>query len=99
MANFCLTLICPPTVEERLLDTLLTTPGCELFTSHPTYSHGMAPDRLSTNEQVLGRSRSTQVQVLLDVTTLGGVLDVLRDAFSRVGIRYWVTAVPEDGEL
>ena len=54
MADFCLTLICPPTVEEKLLDVLLANAGSQVFTSTPTHSHGSGQQRLSATEQVMG---------------------------------------------
>ncbi|SPB14124.1 hypothetical protein NOV72_01373 [Caballeronia novacaledonica] len=99
MDEYCLTIICPPTVEERLLDTLLATPGCDLFTSTPTHSHGMAPARLALAEQVMGRSRAIQVQVLLNKTELDELNALLKNSFAGVGLRYWAIPVTINGEL
>lgn len=99
MAEFCLTLICPPTVEEKLLDALLAAVGSEVFTSTPTHSHGTAPDRLSAEEQVMGRSRAVQVQVLLSRAELEGLRAMLHREFGGTGVRYWATAVTLEGDL
>lgn len=98
MADVCLTLICPPTLEEKLLDALLERVDDQLFTSTPTHSHGSAPGRLSAHEQVMGRSRAVQVQVLLSQTELQGLRQVLESDFRGTGLRYWATAVTEEGE-
>ena len=101
MVECCLTIICPLAVEEKLLDILLATSGCERFTSAPCFSHGAAPGRLNVTEQVMGRSAAAQITVLLDAATLDRVRDVLRREFTSSGTRYWVTRVTDaivDGE-
>lgn len=99
MADHCLTLICPPTVEEKLLDALLSAVGDEVFTSTPTHSHGTAQGRLTPTERVLGRSRAVQVQVLLTHVELPLLLAQLQQEFTGTGLRYWVTSVTAEGEF
>lgn len=99
MADFCLTLICPPTVEEKLLDVLLANAGSEVFTSTPTHSHGSGQQRLSATEQVMGRSRAVQVQILLTATELAQMLTRLRADFAGAGLRYWVCPLSAEGEV
>lgn len=99
MADYCLTIVCPPTVEEKLLDALLTHAGTEVFTSTPTYSHGTAQGGLSATEQVMGRSRAIQVNVLLDGTELELLRDRIGREFAGTGLRWWVTPLAFEGEL
>lgn len=99
MADYCLTLICPPTVEEKLLDTLLAAAGGEVFTSTPTHSHGTAQGRLTAEEQVMGRSRAMQVQVLLTNDELDSLRGLLQREFAGTGVRYWATPLALDGEF
>ena len=99
MADLCLSLICPPQVEEKLLDALLTTPEIEVFTSFATFSHGTVQGRLTTTEQVMGRSRSMQVTVLLSHEALQRVLGQLGSEFAGTGIRYWVSPMVAEGEF
>jgi len=99
MADFCLTLVCPPAVEEKLLDTLLSTPGADIFTSTATHSHGTPAGQLTAVEQVMGRSRGMQVQVLLLEAELEALLDALRIEFKGAGLRYWTTPVASEGEV
>ena len=99
MAELCLTLLCPPEIEEALLDLLLDRAGNEVFTSTPTHGHGLAAERLSASEQVSGRSRAVQVQVLLTPAELQQVRGALAAAFAGSGLRYWVTPVLEQGEF
>lgn len=99
MADYCLTLICPPAVEEKLLDTLLATAGGEVFTSTATHSHGTAQGRLTAEEQVMGRSRAMQVQVLLTNDELDSLRGLLQREFAGTGVRYWATPLALDGEF
>ncbi|MEO8137864.1 MAG: DUF3240 family protein, partial [Betaproteobacteria bacterium] len=62
MAELCLTLLCPPAVEEKLLDLLLMLPNAVVFTSTPAAIHGLAVGTLDRTEQVLGRALGTQIQ-------------------------------------
>ena len=65
MSEFCLALVCPPSIEEKLLDALLVSAGNEIFTSTPTFSHGTAHGRMDNLEQVMGRSRSVKVEIIV----------------------------------
>ena len=98
-AKYCLTLICPPTVEEKLLDLLLANAGSEVFLSTPTHSHGIGQERLSATEQVMGRSRAMQVNVLLTTDELGKLRALLQRDFAGTGMRYWATPLAFDGEF
>jgi hypothetical protein len=91
--------VSPPEIEEKLLDTLLEVAGNEVFTSTPTFSHGTAHGRFNSTEQVMGRSRSVQVQILVKHDELDELLAALRAGFAGTGLRYWVTALAQAGEI
>lgn len=97
MTELCLTLLCPPTLEEKLLDTLLLSPQAAVFTSTPTAAHGSAAGQLSPAEQVLGRAVATQVQVLLAATDKEALLNTIQQQFAGTGMRYWLTPILEQG--
>ncbi|MHB8938626.1 MAG: DUF3240 family protein [Thiobacillus sp.] len=99
MSELCLTLICPPAVEEKLLDLLLLSPNVTFFTSTATAAHGMAHEDLDQTEQVLGRARATKIQVIFAAADKAALLDAIRQQFSGAGLRYWVTTVAETGEI
>ncbi|NDP47545.1 MAG: DUF3240 domain-containing protein [Sulfuriferula multivorans] len=99
MSELCLTLVCPPTVEEKLLDLLLLSPNVSFFTSTVTAAHGMAHENMDQTEQVLGRSRAIEIQVILSAANKASLLDSLRQQFSGAGLRYWLSAVTEAGEI
>lgn len=99
MPKYCLTIVCPPEVEEKLLDTLLATLEGEIFTSTPTFSHGTAHGRLSSVEKVMGRSRSVQIQILTTDDELASLTVLLTERFRGTGLRYWASALHVEGEV
>lgn len=99
MAEYCLTLLCTPELEERVLDTLLLAPDLAIFTSAPAAVHGLSHERLDDTEQVLGRAFATQVQALVPAGSCAGLLDMIRREFAGARVRYWVTPVLESGVL
>ena len=99
MSNFCLVLLAPPSIEEKLLDVLLEAVGNEVFTSIPTFSHGMSHGRLSSVEQVMGRSAAVQVQILVTEAEMNDLVDRLHNEFQGTGMRYWASALAQQGEI
>lgn len=99
MPDLCLTLVSPPEIEEKLLDTLLEMAGNDVFTSTPTFNHGTAHGRLDSTEQVMGRSRSVQVQILIAAEELDPLLAALRAGFAGTGLRFWVFPLTQSGEI
>lgn len=99
MSELCLTLLCPPATEEKLLDLLLMLPGRTVFTSTATAAHGLAHENLDQTEQVLGRARATEIQVIFAATDKAALIDALRQQFAGAGLRYWVTTIVETGEI
>lgn len=99
MSKYCFALLCAPEVEEKLLDVLLTTFGDEIFTSTPVFSHGTAHGRLSAVEQVMGRSRSVFVQIVVTADESTMLRELLHRDFAGAGIRFWMTALAAEGEI
>ena len=99
MTELCLTLLCPPALEERVLDTLLMSSEISLFTSTAAAAHGLAHDRLSATEQVLGLARMTRIDALLPAEHQDAVIAMLHKVFRGAGLRYWFTQVAGAGEV
>ena len=99
MSKYCFSLICDLGVEEKLLDLLLTAFPEDIFASTPIFSHGTAHGRLSAGEQVIGRSRSVYVQIVVSESESAQLLALLRAEFAGTGIRYWSTALVVEGEI
>ena len=99
MSKFCLTLLSPPSIEEKLRDLLLDAVGDEVFTSIATFSHGLSHNRLSTVEQVMGCSASAQFQVIVTEPEMTDLLRRLHDEFRGTGLRYWANSLVIEGEI
>lgn len=99
MPELCLCLLCPARLEERVLDVLLMQPELVLFTTTRTAAHGAAFGALSANEQVLGRARATEIQVLVRARDKDALLETVRREFAGAGLRYWITPVTQGGEI
>ena len=99
MSELCLTLLCPPAIEEKLLDLLLMLPGTTVFTSTSTAAHGRVTGNLSQTEQVMGRAHATEVQVIFAAADKAALLDAIRRQLAGAGLRYWVTTIVEAGEI
>ena len=102
MSELCLTILCPPAVEEKLLDLLLLSPNAAnagIFTSSPTAAHGLAFGSLNQTEQVLGRAFATQVQVVILETDRQALLGDIQAQFAGAGLRYWITPVIQAGVI
>ena len=99
MSKFCFTLLSPPTSQERLLDLLLDAAADEVFTSVPAFSPGLSHGRLSSEEQVLGRSASTRFQIILTEQAMTDLLQRLQVEFRGAGLRYWATALAVEGDI
>lgn len=99
MSEFCLAIVCAPSIEEKLLDALLVSVGNEVFTSTPTHSHGTAHGRMANLEQVLGRSHSVKVEILVTEEEMTRLLQTLRESFKGTGLRYWAWPLAAKGEI
>ena len=99
MSELCLNILCPPAVEEKLLDLLLLLPAAAVFTSAPTAAHGLDFGKLNQTEQVLGRAFATQVQVIIPIADKPAMLGSIQAQFAGAGLRYWITPVIEAGEI
>lgn len=99
MSELCLIVLCPPEAEERLLDLMLMLPNTTVFTSKPTAAHGLIHENMDQTEQVLGRARATEVEVIFAAENKVALLDALRQQFAGAGLRYWITPVLESGEI
>lgn len=99
MAKLSLTLLCLPTLGEKVLDLLLELAGEKVFTSAPAFSHGLAHAQLAADEQVLGCSAATQMQIIVTEPELEALLTRLREEFRGTGLRYWASPVTHEGEI
>lgn len=86
-----------PELEEDLVDYLLSQDCVHGFTSYPVRGHGHHAD-LSVAEQVSGRRKRLQVEMLLDENEVDCVLEGLAENVGR-DIAWWTTPVGASGHL
>ncbi|MBD2858655.1 DUF3240 family protein [Spongiibacter sp. KMU-158] len=84
----------PPELEDELVDYLLGIEALSGFTSYPVRGHG-EQRRLSIAEQVTGRRKRVQFELILSAPALTTLLEGL----SSVGtdIYYWYQDVAGSG--
>ncbi len=99
MPELCLTVLCPPSMEEKLLDMLLLFDGVSMFSSAPVAVHGLAPDGLSQAEQVMGRALASEVRLVITENVAQALRDSLETEFAGAGLRYWTTPVLASGVM
>ncbi len=94
-----LTLNVPPSLEEAVVDCLLTFESEQGFTSYAVNSHHHINEGLSVAEQVSGRQKKIRFQMYVAEENLSALLGRLKQEFAGVGVHYWVLPVLEDGYL
>ncbi len=99
MAKLCFSIICTSEIEEKLLDLILVSFPDDIFTSMPISSHGTLPGHMSAIEQVIGRSGSVCVQVLVSDEEAIALQQLLKRDFVGTGLRFWATPIVFDGEI
>ncbi len=94
-----LVLNAPPALEDSLVDWLLESEAAGAFTSIACAGHGADPEHLSLAEQVIGRQRGVQFEVIIDRSHLTGLLAEAQARFAATDIYYRVLPVFMDGHL
>lgn len=97
--EFLITLNVPPSLEEAIVDCLLTFESEHGFSSLPVSAHDHRNEGLSLAEQVTGRQRKIRFQMYIAREGLESLLDKLKADFSGAGIHYWVMPVIENGVI
>lgn len=86
-----------PALAEDLIDYLLGIDGVEGFTSYHVHGHG-DHNSLSVTEQVSGRRKREQFELLLSPELVPSVLAGLADQVGR-DIVYWEQAIANLGRI
>ena len=97
--EFLITLNAPPSLEEAIVDCLLTFEAQHGFSSLPVSAHDHKNVGLSLAEQVTGRQQKIRFQMYVARKDLTALIDRLKTDFSGSGITYWVLPVIEKGFL
>ena len=88
-----------PSLEEAIVDCLLTFESEDGFSSFPVSAHDHKNEALSIAEQVSGRQQKIRFQMYVPQQELRALLDRLKTNFAGTGIQYWVLPVLEKGSL
>jgi nitrogen regulatory protein PII len=86
-----------PELEEDLVDYLLDRVEVGGFTSYPVHGHG-EHSRLSIAEQVSGRRKRVQFEILLPEEYVDAVIAGLAEEVGK-GIHYWQLPIAQSGRL
>jgi len=86
-----------PELEEELIDYLLELDSVSGFTSYHVNGHGHHAS-LSIAEQVTGRRKRTQLELLVEVAAVESILAGLASEVGR-DIVYWQQPVNGQGRL
>jgi hypothetical protein len=94
-----LTLMCPPQLEDAIVDWMLSAAEVRGFSSHPASGHSSRLEGMSLTEQVTGRTQRIRFEIQLPDDMLEQTLDSLRSAFAKSGVHYWIVPVLDAGSL
>lgn len=97
MNKTLLVLNIPPELEEDMVDYLLAKKTIGGFTSYPVNGHG-EQENLSVAEQVSGRRRRMQFEVILPWTSVECLVGGLAEHVGR-DITYWQIPVTNMGRV
>lgn len=99
MSDSLLMLVVAPSLEEAMVDALLTQTDISGFTSSQVYAHGTQTGKLSLLEQVTGRQQKIQFLVYGSETALKALTTQLSTAFNQADIRYVLLPVLASGVI
>lgn len=97
--EFVITLNAPPSLEEAIVDCLLTFEADHGFSSFPVSAHDHKNEGLSLAEQVTGRQRKIRFQMTVEKQDLPSLINRLKADFSGSGIIYRVLPIIERGVI
>ncbi len=97
--TFLVTINVAPSLEEAIVDCLLTFETAQGFSSFPVSAHDHRNEGLSLAEQVTGRQRKIRFQMYIDKQHVAALLTKLKAEFPNSGMHYWVVPVLEHGEI
>ncbi len=97
--TYLVTLNVSPSLEEAMVDCLLTFETAQGFSSFPVSAHDHRNQGLSSAEQVTGRQRKIRFQMYIDKAHLPALLTKIKADFTGTGLHYWIVPVLEHGAL
>lgn len=95
--HYLLQLQVAPSLEEAVVDCLLSMDNPLGFSSHTIHAHHAHHQQLSAIEQVTGRQRKIAFTLQIEKSQLATVLSHIKQSFSGSGLEYSVLPVIEAG--
>jgi len=97
--DYLVTINVPPSLEEAVVDCLLSIENSQGFSSFPVSAHDHRNQGLSLAEQVSGRQRKIRFQMYIDKNNIADLLIRLKTDFSGSDIHYWIMPILEHGKI
>lgn len=97
--DYLITLQVPPSLEEAVVDCLLSFENPQGFASFRIDAHHHRAEGLSLAEQVSGRQGRVCFQINLQKAALAPIVTQLKTEFSGAGIGFWITPILEQGQI
>lgn len=94
-----LTLISAPSMEEMLIDWLLTQEEISGFSSVEIYGHGSRSTHLSLLEQVTGRQKRIQLMIHTEEEVANRLVAELKVKYPNTGLHYLITPIVDAGQI
>ena len=98
-SEYLVTLNVPTTLEEPVVDCLLSFESEHGFSSLVINAHDHKNEGLSLAEQVSGRQKKIRFQMYISQQDLTSLLEQLKNNFENSGIHYWVLPVIDSGYI
>lgn len=97
--EYLITLNVPPSLEEVVVDCLLTFEAEAGFSSFPIYAHDHRNEGLTIAEQVSGRQKKVRFQMYVPEASLEAFISKLKAELSGTDIHYWVLPIIAQGVI
>lgn len=95
--EYLVTINIPPSLEDHVIDCLLTLEAERGFSSFAVDMHHHLNRGLTIAEQVTGRQKALRLQVYVTEQGRLQLLSKLREEFAGAGLYYWIIPVVEHG--
>ena len=94
-----LVLSVPPALSDSLSDWLLENKNTTGFTSTNAWGHSNETLDYSITEQVTGRQKRAQFQLVGKTDAIQDLISSLKTDFHQTGVHYWVVPILDEGQL
>lgn len=88
-----------PSLEEALVDCLLSIENSQGFSSFPVNAHDQHNKGLSLAEQVTGRQKKIRFQMYVNKNDIALLINRLKSDFNGSGLHYWIVPIIEHGKI